>query len=180
MRVEEEPNDGLSPPPLQRGRVREGVFLPLAQEMVAKMTKAKRTKPAKQAARRLRKQPTDSETKLWSRLRRRQVGNIRFRRQSPIGPYVVDFVCAEIRLIVEVDGGQHSWREAQDARRTEWLESQGYRLIRFWDNEVNENIEGVLEKIVLVATETPPPRPSPSEEGEGEDTRRPLKEAADE
>ncbi len=136
------------------------------------MTKAKRTDPAKRAAKRLRKQPTDAETKLWSHLRRRQLGNLRFRRQSTIGSYVADFVCVDIRPIIEVDGGPHSWREAEDARRTEWLEWQGYRLIRFWNNEVNGNIEGVLETIARVATETPPPRPSPSEEGEGVDAQR--------
>jgi len=133
------------------------------------MSKAKRTPSAKTAARRLRKQQTDAEAKLWSCLRRRRLKGLHFRRQSPIGPFIADFVCAEIRLIVEVDGGQHSLQAADDTRRTDWLESQGYRVIRYWNNEVADNIEGVLESIVRAALKTPPPQPSPSEEGEGQE-----------
>jgi len=157
-----------SPLALQRGRVREGV--------PSIMSKAKRTPSAKTAARRLRKQQTDAEAKLWSCLRRRRLKGLHFRRQSPIGPYVADFVCTDSRVIVELDGGQHTWRTDQDARRTEWLESQGYRVIRFWNNEVTNNIEGVLETIARIAVKTPPPHPSPSEEGEGENTQRSQKD----
>ena len=71
----------------------------------------------------------------------------KFRRQVPIGPFIADFLCKELSIIVEADGGQHSDQEAYDARRTAWLESQGYRVLRFWNNEVLENIEGVLEVI---------------------------------
>jgi very-short-patch-repair endonuclease len=100
------------------------------------------------AARRLRKNPTEAEKRLWSRLRGKQLGGFRFRRQSPIGPYVVDFVCPAAKLVVEVDGGQHS--ETADAERAGWLESNGYRVIRFWNNDVLENMDGVIEEIVKV------------------------------
>jgi len=92
-------------------------------------------------ARKLRSTPTDAEIRLWSRLRRKQLAGFRFRRQHPLGPYVVDFFCAAAKLIVEVDGGQHA--NDGDAR-TRWLEARGYRVIRFWNNEVLANTEGVL------------------------------------
>jgi very-short-patch-repair endonuclease len=86
-------------------------------------------------ARRLRAASTDAERRLWSRLRLRQLGQ-RFRRQQPLGPYVVDFVCFERRLVVEVDGGQHADHADYDMTRTRWLESRGFRVLRFWNNEV--------------------------------------------
>jgi very-short-patch-repair endonuclease len=90
-------------------------------------------------ARKLRLTPTDAEIRLWSRLRGKQLAGFRFRRQHPLGPYVVDFFCAEAKLIVEVDGGQH----ADDGEaRTRWLEARGYRVIRFWNNDVLANTEG--------------------------------------
>jgi len=97
-------------------------------------------------ARKLRRTPTDAEIRLWSRLRRKQLAGFRFRRQHPpLGPYVVDFFCAAAKLIVEVDGGQHA--NDGDAR-TRWLEARGYRVIRFWNNEVLANTEGVLSTIL--------------------------------
>jgi len=119
-------------------------------------------------ARKLRGNPTDAETRLWSRLRRKQVDGHRFRRQVPLGPYVADFVCLEARLIVEVDGGQHADNTAEDAARTAWLEGRGYRLLRFWNNDVLGNTEGVVEAIRLALAGCPPPRPSPAR-GEGEE-----------
>ena len=98
-------------------------------------------------ARELRQSPTDAEICLWSRLRRRQLGGFRFRRQQPIGPYIVDFFCPEARLIVEVDGGQHA-NSAADEIRTRWIEERGYRVIRFWNNDVLGNTEGVLLNIL--------------------------------
>ncbi len=96
-------------------------------------------------ARKLRLTPTDAEIRLWSRLRRKQLEGFRFRRQHPLGPYVVDFFCPEAKLVVEVDGGQH----ADDGEtRTRWIEAQGYRLIRFWNNDVLANTEGVLSTIL--------------------------------
>ena len=87
-------------------------------------------------ARELRRNLTDAERALWQVLRNRQVSGYRFRRQAPIGPYVVDFVCFEIRLVIEVDGGQHIERADYDEGRTAWLEGAGFRVIRFWNNEV--------------------------------------------
>jgi very-short-patch-repair endonuclease len=97
-------------------------------------------------ARLLRKRMTDAERRLWSKLRMRQVEGFRFRRQAPIGPYVVDFICLELKLIVEVDGGQHAMPQA-DAKRTTWLESEGYRVVRFWNNDVLKNTEAVLQSL---------------------------------
>jgi len=101
-------------------------------------------------ARKLRREATDAEKLLWRKLRARQVCGAKFRRQVPIGPYIVDFVCFEHRLIVEIDGGQHNEPRgrAYDIQRTRWLESQGFRVLRFWNNEVLGNLEGVLTRIV--------------------------------
>jgi very-short-patch-repair endonuclease len=95
----------------------------------------------------LRNNPTDAERILWQHLRLRQLGRYKFRRQQPLGPYIVDFVCLEKRLIVEVDGGQHNSHHADDERRNAWLEQQGFRVLRFWNNEVLQNIEGMKEVI---------------------------------
>ncbi|NRD88672.1 DNA-cytosine methyltransferase [Sphingopyxis sp. BSNA05] len=89
---------------------------------------------------------TDAESKLWSRLRNRQLDNVKFVKQFPIGPYVADFAARSIRLAIELDGGQHS--EGKDAERTKIIEAHSYRVIRFWNNDVMENVEGVLEAIV--------------------------------
>lgn len=105
---------------------------------------------ANERARTLRKNLTDAEAILWRRLRRKELDRYRFRRQQPIGPYVVDFFCAEAKLIVELDGGQHNEAASlvRDARRTEWLEARGYRALRFWNNQVREQLDGVLETIL--------------------------------
>lgn len=103
--------------------------------------------------RRLRKSMTDAERRLWRALRNRQLGGHKFRRQHPVPPYVVDFACVERRLIVEVDGGQHSGQEDADAARTRALQAQGFRVLRIWNNEVMENLEGVLA-VILQALET--------------------------
>jgi very-short-patch-repair endonuclease len=93
---------------------------------------------------------TDAERLLWSKLRRDQILGMPFRKQVPIGSYVVDFACLPIKLVIEVDGGQHSENKAQDDARTAWLGSQGYRVLRFWNNEVLANIDGVSEEITRV------------------------------
>ena len=98
-------------------------------------------------ARELRRQLTDAERRLWNRLRRNQLDGHHFRRQRPIGPFIVDFVCMAKCLIVEVDGGQHADRAKEDASRTAYLEKKGYRVLRFWNNDVLVNAEGVLEVI---------------------------------
>ena len=111
-------------------------------------------------ARDLRKNMTDAEQRLWYHLRHRQLGQCRFRRQAPIGPYIVDFVCFEKRLIIELDGSQHAVRVEEDLRRTAWLSSQGFRVIRFWNNLIFEDREAVFEAVCLALT--PPPQPSPT------------------
>jgi very-short-patch-repair endonuclease len=93
----------------------------------------------------LRKDATDAERLLWGSLRGRRLAGRKFRFQATIGPFVVDFLCIEARLVVEVDGSQHSAQA--DAVRTRFLQSQGYRILRFWNNEVLESLEGVLEVI---------------------------------
>jgi very-short-patch-repair endonuclease len=98
-------------------------------------------------ARQLRNNPTEAEQKLWSHLRRKQLLGFRFRRQRPIGRYIVDFVCLEVSLIIEVDGGQHAEEIAKDEARTRFLERQGFRVVRFWNNDVLANTEEVLQAI---------------------------------
>jgi very-short-patch-repair endonuclease len=105
--------------------------------------------PAAKLARVLRRNQTDAEKNLWSRLRNSRLDGAKFRRQQPIGNYIVDFISFEKKLIVEVDGGQHndSPKRADDIQRTIYLESRGYRVIRFWNSDVLENIDGVLSRI---------------------------------
>ena len=99
-----------------------------------------------QRARRLRRDSTDAELRLWYRLRSRSILGFKFVRQEPIGPYVVDFVCREQRVIVEVDGGQHA-DSKRDLARDRWLVEHHYRVLRFWNNDVMANTDGVLETI---------------------------------
>ncbi len=96
-------------------------------------------------ARRLRVNMTDAELVLWKALRNRQLDEFKFRRQHPIGPYVLDFFCEDHKLAVEIDGGQHT--EEKDAARTAWLAERGIRILRFWNNDVLSNLSGVLETI---------------------------------
>jgi len=104
-------------------------------------------------ARRLRIEMTDAERALWAKLRRKQLDGRRFRRQVPLGPYVADFACMEPKLVVELDGHQHGARIDHDARRTEWLEGQGFHVLRFGNPDVRENLEGVLLTIANVLRE---------------------------
>jgi very-short-patch-repair endonuclease len=99
-------------------------------------------------ARALRKNSTDAESLLWSHLRGRRLAGYKFRRQYPINGYIVDFVVLESKLIVEVDGGQHAVRAAQDDQRTKVLEQFGFRVVRFWNHDVLKNVEGVLESLL--------------------------------
>ncbi len=101
-------------------------------------------------AKTLRRNQTDAETKLWSRLRNRQLGNRKFRRQFPIGGYVADFVCIEAKLVVELDGGQHADAAAYDVQRTRELEASGFLVLRFWNDDVLKDIEAVLATIHAV------------------------------
>src|SRR5579863_1273125 len=117
-------------------------------------------------ARRLRVNQTDAEIVLWNRLRNRQIDGHKFVRQEPIAGYICDFVCREKSLVIEVDGGQHSESE-DDVARDRRLRDEGYRVLRFWNNEVLGNIEGVLLSERTSLIERPSPRPSPRKRGEG-------------
>jgi very-short-patch-repair endonuclease len=98
-------------------------------------------------ARELRRNPTDAERKLWSALRRRALDGHRFRRQHPLGPYIVDFVCLERKLAIELDGGQHATREEYDRARTARIEADGFTVLRFWNDDVLGNLAGCLHVI---------------------------------
>jgi len=122
------------------------------------------------SARRLRRNQTDAERTLWFRLRDRRLEGLKFRRQAPIARYVVDFCCEESHLIVEVDGGQHAVDEAKDKKRTEELEAMGYLVLRFWNNDVLTDPDGVVQSILdALDKQAPvPPHPNPLPEGERE------------
>jgi very-short-patch-repair endonuclease len=109
---------------------------------------------------------TDAERRLWYELRAYRFDGRKFRRQAPIGDYVVDFVCFEVKLIVELDGGQHASRVEKDDARTAWLNSQGYRVMRFWNYQIFEEFDSVLEAIWNALRVAPSPQPSPTR-GEG-------------
>ena len=111
-------------------------------------------------ARALRREQTDAERMLWSRLRDRQLQGAKFRRQHPIGPYIADLCCPERRLVVEVDGSHHAQRIESDRQRTDILVREGYRVLRFWDNDVLVNTETVLEEIARAMAD-PHPGPLP-------------------
>ncbi len=125
-------------------------------------------------ARSLRNRQTDAEQRLWTRLRDRRLLGFKFRRQHPIGRYIADFRCAEAKLVIELDGGQHAIGRTRGAERTASLETQGYRVVRFWDNDVFQNLEGVLQRIVeaLDPHPSPTPHPSPLPKGEREQKNR--------
>ncbi len=116
----------------------------------------------------LRRTETAAERLLWHHLRGRRVQMFKFRRQQPIGPYTVDFFCPEGKLIVELDGGHHNEDEeaSRDDERTRFLTSAGYRVVCFWNNEVRENLEGVLISIEQELATTPHPNPLPQGERE--------------
>ena len=101
----------------------------------------------RQKAKALRNNMTQAEKKLWTDLRRRRLLGCKFRRQQPLGPYIVDFVCLSEQLIVALDGGQHARDLTYDKRRDRWLIEQGFTVLRFWNSDVFENIAGVLQRI---------------------------------
>ena len=118
----------------------------------------------------LRARQTDMERWLWSRLRDRRLNGYKFRRQVPIGAYIADFVCMPARLIIELDGSQHAEHAADDRQRERYMREQGYEVLRFWNNAVWENMEGLLTAILLVVERRvlcrgkrrrPSPQPSP-------------------
>jgi very-short-patch-repair endonuclease len=118
-------------------------------------------------AKKLRRAQTDAERALWFRLRDRRLNGMKFRRQVPIDSYVVDFRCEAARLIIELDGGQHNEHIEKDAKRTAVLEARGYLVLRFWNNDVLKNTDGVLESIVDTVNPVPP-HPNPLPNGERE------------
>jgi very-short-patch-repair endonuclease len=110
------------------------------------------------SSRHLRRKATIAEQRLWNRVRSRMLCGMKFVRQEPIGPYIVDLVCREQRLIIEIDGGQHATSQ-RDAVRDRWLRDHHYRVLRFWNNDVMQNIEGVLETIADALQAERPPHP---------------------
>lgn len=110
----------------------------------------------KRLARNLRKNQTDAEKLLWSRLRSRQLEGCKFRRQEVIEPYIVDFVCLEPKLIIELDGGQHAGQQVQDEQRSLFLQGLGYRVMRFWNHEVLRETDAVLEAIRIAVVDKSP------------------------
>jgi very-short-patch-repair endonuclease len=110
----------------------------------------------------LRKCMTDAERVLWQRLKAKQFGGLKFRRQEQIGRFIADFVCFERGIIIEADGGQHAIEREKDEERTQWLNSQGFTVLRFWNYDILTNIESVMEAIRSACVEAPFPRPSPT------------------
>ena len=121
----------------------------------------------------MRRNPTEPEKRLWARLRSRQLDGLKFRRQVWLADYIADFYCADLRLVIEVDGDDHGVREAADQRRTHRLEREGFVILRFANADVMSNVEGVLETIVMTTRQIPSPshpaspgRPLPLPQGE--------------
>jgi very-short-patch-repair endonuclease len=119
----------------------------------------------------LRKNSTDAERYLWKHLRMKQLEGLKFRRQEPIGKYIVDFVCFEKAVVIEVDGGQHS--EERDSDRDAWLVSQGFKVVRFWNHDVLTNVEGVLAMILKNCFQESPSQPLDASHRTGQATLLP-------
>ncbi len=117
-------------------------------------------------ARYLRKNMTEAERALWQVLSNRALAGFKFRRQHPVGPYIVDFACLQTNLVIEIDGGQHC-DSPKDARRDDYLRSRKFDVLRFWNNDVLENIEGVCDVILRHLGNSPHPG-LPSQAGEGD------------
>ena len=115
-----------------------------------------------QRAKQLRTTPTDAENALWTQLRAKRLCGFKFRRQFPINGYVVDFVCLECKLVIEVDGSQHGDALDCDAKRTTVLRKNGFRVLRFWNNEVLQQLDSVLAEILTQLHTPPSPQPSPA------------------
>ena len=143
-------------PPLRGSRQAKGASPQARRWGVIRRGYTQRTLTTAQTLRRNR---TDAEGLLWHYLRNNQLDGHRFRRQHPIGPYIVDFACLARKVLIELDGSQHAGRQADDKKRDAFLRAQGYRVLRFWNNEIFENCFGVLERIYEAVTENPPPQP---------------------
>ena len=126
-------------------------------------------------AKSLRKRSTEAEKYLWNHLKAKQLEGFKFRRQQPIGNYIVDFISFEKLIVIEIDGGQHAIEKERDIERDEWLNKEGFRVLRFWDNEVLKNIEGVME-VIRENCMSPSPSPSPQGRGQLENNGNPGKQ----
>jgi very-short-patch-repair endonuclease len=126
--------------------------------------------PTTQIVRHLRRRQTDAERYLWFRLRNYRLGGLKFSRQMSLNGFVVDFCCPDAKLVIELDGGQHADQVEQDSCRSKNLEMRGYFVLRFWNNDVLQNIDGVLEDILRTVDRLPfePPHPTPLLQGERE------------
>lgn len=145
-----------SPPPACGGEgLRVGAFMRTDRETDKRVDRA----------RRFRANPTDAERKLWQYLRQFPTNSVHFRRQATIGPYFADFACHTSKLVVELDGGQHT--PERDTTRTAYLQAQGYRVLRFWNNDVLGNIDGIMEVIAAALEKSPPPPTPPRRKGVG-------------
>lgn len=123
----------------------------------------------KARARALRKNQTDAEKLMWHHLRNRRLDGLKFRRQYQVGSYIVDFACLEEHLVVEVDGGQHSLQIQADEQRSSFLRSKGLIVVRFWNHQVLNETQAVLDSIHSIVNSAPSPRPSPPQTGEREE-----------
>ncbi len=151
---------GRVPSPLGRGQGEGGRYLYTPEHL--------------QFARDLRRNMTDAERRLWGALRAQRFAGWKFRRQEPLGDYIADFICHDARLVIEIDGGQHA-ESQRDVRRDAWFAEQGYRVLRFWNNEVLGQQEAVLERIYdTLASLSPTLSPSPSPQGGGRRVPSPL------
>ena len=120
---------------------------------------------SRERARALRRTQTDAEQCLWSALRAHCFRGLKFKRQKPLGPYIVDFICMELRLIIELDGGQHAEQLEYDQRRDRWLEGQGFTVLRFWNHEVLQQTDALLEQVWLWVEQQRPSPPAPLQIG---------------
>jgi very-short-patch-repair endonuclease len=117
-------------------------------------------------SRELRTHATAAERLLWRKISNRQLAGARFNRQVPIGPFICDFVCRSLKLVIELDGGQHALSTDKDGQRTAYLERQGYHVLRFWNNDVLGNVDGVITVIEMALRDRPSPNPSRRAGGE--------------
>jgi very-short-patch-repair endonuclease len=147
-------NDNRAPPPLRgrsvRAADREG-GIATSHRPVAGLNRFR--------AKSMRSEMTDAERTLWMRLRAHRLNGLSFRRQTPIGPFIVDFVCHQLNLVIELDGGQHATDDEteRDLKREQWLQSKGYRVLRFWNSDVLRQCDSVVQKILEVIAEALPP-----------------------
>jgi very-short-patch-repair endonuclease len=123
-------------------------------------------------AKKLRRNSTQAEALLWRSLKARQLDGIKFRRQQPVGKFIVDFVCFEKRIVIELDGGQHAITKSRDNDRDRWLADKGFIIMRFWNNDLFENLDGVLAVIRQQCLSRASPSPYPSRQGRVSSVKR--------